>query len=91
MILSNVFDKNLHAITPESHQSRNNNEHSLLHGPMNSILLQDLFDQLSDMDGFNIVDVHPKELCPLLYFDTVANRIVIEAPISYIKALARLD
>ena len=72
------------------------NEHFLLHCPLYSILRQDLFDQLSDIDGFNVADVDPKELCPLLLFGdqnlgTVANRIILEATISFIKASVRLD
>ena len=72
------------------------NEHFLLHCPLYSILRQDLFDQLSDIDGFNVADVNPKELCPLLLFGdqnlgTVANRIILEATISFVKASARLN
>ena len=72
------------------------NEHFLLHCPLYSILRQDLFDQLSDIDGFNVADVNPTELCPLLLFGdqtlgTVANRIRLEATISFIKASARLN
>ena len=71
------------------------NEHFLLHCPLYSILRLDLFDMLSDIDGFNVADVNPKELCPLLLFGdqnlgTVASRIV-EATISFIKALGRLN
>ena len=44
------------------------NEHFLLHCPLYSILRQDLFDQLSDIDRFNVADVNPKELCLLLLF-----------------------
>ena len=44
------------------------NEHLFLHCPLYSILRQDHFDQLSDIDGFNVADVNPKELCPLLLF-----------------------
>ena len=44
------------------------NEHFLLHCPLCSILRQDLFDQLSDIDGFNVADVNPKGLCLLLLF-----------------------
>ena len=72
------------------------NEHFLLHYPLYSILRQDLFDQLSDIDGFNVADLNPKELRPLLLFGdqtlgTVANRIILEATISLIKASARLN
>ena len=50
----------------------------------------------SDIDGFNVADVNPKELCPLLLFGdqnlgTVANRIILEATISFVKASARLN
>ena len=72
------------------------NEHFLMHCPLYSILCQDLFDQLSDIEGFNVADVNPKELCPLLLFGdqnlgTVASRIILEATISFIKASARLN
>ena len=72
------------------------NEHFLLHCPLYSILRQDLFDQLSDIDGFNVADVNPKEQCPLLLLGdqtlgTVANRIIFEATISLVKASARLS
>ena len=72
------------------------NEHFRLHCPLYSILSQDLFDQLSDIDGFNVADVNPKELCLLLLFGdqnlgTVASRIILEATISFIKASARLN
>ena len=70
------------------------NEHFLLHCPLYSILRQDLFDQLSDIDGFNIADVNPKELSSLFLFGdqnlgTVANTIILEATISFVKASAR--
>ena len=66
-----------------------------MHCPLHSILRQDLFDQLSDIDGFNVADVNPKELCLLPLFGdqnlgTVANRIMLGATISFIKASARL-
>ena len=72
------------------------NEHFRLHCPLYSILRQDLFDQLLDIDGFNVADVNPKELCLLLLFGdqnlgTVASRIILEATISFIKASARLN
>ena len=72
------------------------NEHFLLHCHLYSILRQDLFNQLSDIDRFNVADVNPKELCPLLLFgdqtlSTIANRIILEATISFIKASARLN
>ena len=61
-----------------------------------SILHQDLFDQLSDIDGFNVADVNPKELRLVLLFGdqnlgTVANGIILEATISFVKASARLN
>ena len=55
-----------------------------------------IFDQLSDIDGFNVADVNPKELSSLLLFGdqnlgTVANRVILEATISFVKASARLN
>ena len=51
---------------------------------------------ISNIEGFNVADVNPKELCPLLLFGdqnlgTVANRIISEATISFIKASASLN
>ena len=71
-------------------------KHFLLHCPLYSILRQELFDQLSELDEFNVADVNQKELCPLLLFGdqtlgTVANRIILEATISFITASARLN
>ena len=45
---------------------------------------------------FDVANVNQKELCPLLSFSdknlsTVVNRIILEATISFIKALARLN
>ena len=67
-----------------------------LHLLLYSILRQDLFDQLLDTDRFNVANVYLKELCPLLLFgnrnlDTVANRTILEATISFIKASAMLN
>ena len=72
------------------------NKKFLLHCTLYSILSQDLFDQLSDIDRFNVADVNPNELCPLLLFGdqnlgTVVNRIKLEATISFIKASAKLN
>ena len=69
---------------------KEDNEHFLLHCPLYGILRQDLFDQLSDIDGLNAADVNPKELSRLLLFGdrnlgTVAYRIILEAIISFIK------
>ena len=64
------------------------------YSPLYSILLQDLFDQLSDTDGCNAADMNPKELCPLLLFGDENLRTVVTeslgATIFFIKALARL-
>ena len=72
------------------------NEHFLLNCRLYSIMRQDLFNQLSDIDGFNVADVNLRELCPLLLFDDqtlgiVVNRIILEATISFIKAPERLN
>ena len=71
-------------------------EHFLLHCPLCSILRQDLFDQLSDIDKNNVADVYSKELRPLLFVSdqnlgTVADRIILGATIAFIKALAKLN
>ena len=43
-------------------------EHFPLHCPLYSKLRQDLFDQLLDINGFNVSDVNPKKT---LYFTLV--------------------
>ena len=75
---------------------KEDNEQFLLHCLLYSILRHGLFDQLSDTDGFNVADVNLKELCPFLFFgdrnlSIVANRMLLEATISFIKASARLN
>ena len=52
--------------------------------------------QVSGIDGFNVADVNPKHLCKVLLFGdqnlgTIANRIILETTISFIKALARFN
>ena len=59
-------------------------------------LCEDRFEKLSDIDGFNVADVNSKELDPVLLFgdhrlDIVVNRIILEATIFCIKALAKLN
>ena len=75
---------------------KEDNEHFLLHCPLYNMLRQDLFGQLSDIDGFNVANINRKELCHLLLFgdqnlSTVANRTVLEATIFFIKASARFN
>ena len=64
--------------------------------PLLSEEFQATSKSLSDIDGFNVADVNPKELSSLLLFGdqnlgTVANRIILEATISFVKASARLN
>ena len=64
--------------------------------PPHGILRQDLFDQLSDIDGVNVADVNPKDRYLLIVLDyqnlgTVANRIMLEATSSFVKVSSRLN
>ena len=73
---------------------KEDNEHFLLHCLLH--VHQDFFEQLLNIDGFNVADVNPKELHPIFLFGdrdlgTVAKRITLEATISFIKPLAKLN
>ena len=75
---------------------KEDNEHFPLHCPLCSIFRKDPFNQLSGIDGFNVADVNPKDLgLSLLFGDrnlgTVANRIMLEATISFVRASSWLN
>ena len=53
-------------------------------------------NSFSGIDGFNVADVNPKHFCKVLLFGdqnlgTIANRIILETTISFIKASARFN
>ena len=76
--------------------AREDNEHFLLHCPLYDIMRCDLLGQLSEIPGLNISQHDSKSLCTLLIYGSpslniIANRIILEATISFIKETKRLD
>ena len=72
------------------------NEHFLLHCPLFEPMRRDLLGQLSDIPGIDITSLDSKSLCQLLLFGStnltvVANRIILEATTTYIKATKRFS
>ena len=72
---------------------KEDNEHFLL---QTAYCAKISLTELSDIDGFNVADVDLEELCHLFLIGdrtlgTVANRMILEAIISFIKASARLN
>ena len=65
-----------------------------LHCPLYDSLRSDLFSQLADVPGLSITRMNTRELCDLLMygdpkFNLIANRIVTEATIPFIKRSRR--
>ena len=76
--------------------AREDNEHFLLHCPLYDIMRCDLLGQLSEIPGLDISQHDSKSLCTLLLYGSpslniIANRIIMEATISFIKETKRLD
>lgn len=72
------------------------NEHFLLHCPRFDTMRRDLLGQLSDIPGIDITSMDSKSLCQLLLFGSnnltvVANRIILEASMAYLKATKRFS
>ena len=72
------------------------NEHFLLHCPLYDIMRCDLLGQLSEIPGLEISHYDSKSLCALLLYGSpllniIANRIIMEATISFIKETKRFD
>ena len=75
--------------------AREDNEHYLLHCPQFNALRQDLLGQVSDV-GFDVANMNSKDRCHLLLYgnpneSTFANRIILEATISFIKTSGRFQ
>ena len=71
------------------------NEHFLLHCPMYDQMRNDLFDQLSEIPGLELDNRNSKALCKLLpygnpRFNNIANKLILEATISFILSSGRL-
>ena len=76
--------------------AKEDNEHFLLHCPLYDIMRCDLLGQLSEIPGLDISHHDSKSLCTLLLYgspslNVIANRIIMEATISFIKETKRLD
>ena len=72
------------------------NEHFLLHCPLYDIMRCDLLGQLSEIPGLEISHYNSKSICALLLYGSpllniIANRIIMEATISFIKETKRFD
>ena len=72
------------------------NEHFLLHCPLYDIMRCDLLGQLSEIPGLDISNYDSKSICTLLLYgsplmNVTANRIIMEATISFIKETKRLE
>ena len=77
-------------------KEKEDNEHFLLHCPLYDIMRCDLFGQLSEIPGLDISNYDSKSLCTLLLYGSpllniIANRIIMEATISFIKETKRFD
>ena len=76
--------------------AKEDNEHFLLHCSLYDIMHCDLLGQLSEIPGLDISHHDSKSLCTLLLYgspslNVIANRIIVEATISFIKETKRLD
>ena len=66
-----------------------------LHCPQFAAQRQDLFGQVSDV-GYDVASMNSKDLCHLLLYrnpteSTLANRIILEATVSFIKTSGRFN
>ena len=74
---------------------KEDNEHYLLQCPRFTAQRQDLLGQVSDV-GYDVASMNSKDLCHLLLYgnpneSTFANRIILEATISFIKTSGRFN
>ena len=72
------------------------NEHFLLHCPLYDQMRNDLFDQLSEIPGLELDNLNSEALCELLLFgnlrfNNIANKLILEAIISFILSTGRLE
>ena len=70
------------------------NEHFLLHCPIFEETRRDLLGSLSDTTGFDLAELDTQSLRHLLLFGNpgltlIANRLIMEATINFIKATKR--
>ena len=77
-------------------QGNEDTEHFLLHCPIFEEARRDLLGSLSDIPGLDITRLDAQSLCILILYGKanltlIANRMIIEATITYIKATKRLD
>ena len=76
--------------------AKEDNEHYLLHCPKFDLIRAYLFGQLSEIPALDIDGMNSKILCSLLLYgcsqlDTVTNRMILDATISYIKKTRRFQ
>ena len=77
-------------------RAEEDSEHFLLHCHFFEEARRDLLGSLSDNPGLNITELDAPSLCHLILFGNpdltqIANRIIMEATISYIKATKRFE
>ena len=77
-------------------RAEEDNEHFLLHCHFFKEARRDLLGSLSDIPGLNIAELDSPSLCHLILFGNpdltqIANRMIMEATISYIKATKRFE
>ena len=77
-------------------RAEEDNEHFLLHCHFFEEARRDLLGSLSDIPGLNIAELDSPSLCHLILFGNpdltqIANRMIMEATISYIKATKRFE
>ena len=77
-------------------RAEEDSEHFLLHCHFFEEARRDLIGSLSDIRGLNIAELDTPSLCHLILFGNpdltqIANRMIMEATISYIKATKRFE
>ena len=77
-------------------RAEEDSEHFFLHCHFFEEARRDLLGSLSDIPGLNIAELDTPSLCHLILFGNpdltqIANRIIMEATISYIKATKRFE
>ena len=92
------FRHNFDFLTPvcTCKTEKEDNEHFLLHCLLYDIMRCDLFGQFWEIPGLDISHYDSKSLCALLLhgsplLNIIANRIIMEGTISFIKEIKRFD